>query len=169
MPNIYLYADAKAIVPWANGVNDVVIYDPEVRIPPHQIVGNDGRFRKHTPKEMGIPGVRLISGKPIRRSQGDLLEEWEVGVASMSHQQIVGQREQEDMERRKSRQVELAQWRINKLMAGRPQSVVDHELEIKTAIIENNRMKKDQRLLVQDALALQRKIKMAKVRSKRRK
>jgi len=84
------------------------------------------------------------------------------------HQQIVKQREQEDLKRRQDRQVELARWRINKLMEGKSMSEINRQLEVKMAMIEGNRMKKYQHLLVEDALALQRKIKMAKVRAAKR-
>ena len=87
---------------------------------------------------------------------------------TIRHQYIVKQREQEDLERRKARQVELARWRINKLMEGKSMSQINRQLEVKMAMIEGNRMKKEQHLLVEDALALQRKIKMAKLRAKRR-
>jgi len=85
------------------------------------------------------------------------------------HQQIIKQREQEDLKRRQDRQVELARWRINKLMAGKSMSEITRQLEVKMAMIEANRMKKDQHLLVEDELALKMKIKMAKLRAKRRK
>ena len=85
------------------------------------------------------------------------------------HQQIVKQREQEDLERRKARQVELAKWRINKLMEGKSMSEINRQLEVKMAMIEGNRMKKEQHLLVEDEKALQMKIKMARLRAKRRK
>ena len=84
------------------------------------------------------------------------------------HQQIIKQREQEDLKRRQDRQVELARWRINKLMEGKSMSEINRQLEVKMAMIEGNRMKKYQHLLVEDALALQRKIKMAKVRAAKR-
>ena len=84
------------------------------------------------------------------------------------HQYIVKQREQEDLERRKARQVELAKWRINKLMEGKSMSEINRQLEVKMAMIEGNRMKKEQHLLVEDEKALQMKIKMAKLRAKRR-
>ena len=85
------------------------------------------------------------------------------------HQYIVKQREQEDLERRKARQVELAKWRINKLMEGKSMSEINRQLEVKMAMIEGNRMKKEQHLLVEDEKALQMKIKMARLRAKRRK
>ena len=84
------------------------------------------------------------------------------------HQYIVKQRKQEDLERRKARQVELAKWRINKLMEGKSMSEINRQLEVKMAMIEGNRMKKEQHLLVEDEKALQMKIKMAKLRAKRR-
>src|SRR3990167_10470499 len=72
MPNIYVYSGAKAILPWAKGANDIVMMDPLVRIPPnHMVALNDGgRFRKHTPNEMGVPGIRAAGNLgPKRRAE----------------------------------------------------------------------------------------------------
>ena len=103
-----------------------------------------------------------------KRNQQNRLDKKLEEDITLGHQQIVRQRESDDMARRLDRQVELARWRINRIRNGKSMSHITHKLEIKNATIENNRMKKDQHLLVEDALALQRKIKMAKVRAAKR-
>ena len=167
MSDIYLYASPKDIVPGSTGTNDIVILDPDLRIPPRHVVGNDGRLRHHTPAEMHIPGVKFAKSK--RRGKDELLSEQYVQKVLDDSIQELEQRAQEDLERRKGRQTELAKWRLKKIMAGKPVPEADHELDMKTAIIESNRIKKEWRLGWEDEQALHMKIKMAKLRSRQKK
>ena len=169
MPDVYMYTQASDFVP-GSAKTDAVLLDVGKYNPPGYYEGSHGEEVKFTLKEAGIPGMRFAKGvRAPEKSREQIEEEVLVLLAEQKHAEELLVREEENRARRETRKIERAQRRLRKMEGGEPIWKADAEERMRDGIIAKNTAEKERRQELEDAIRLQNRLRMARIRAKRKK